>query len=389
MTLSLRILKQIVSIFLPAIICFIFFGGCSLKNAADQMKDDTRHLSDNSDSLATDSSHLGKRTDDLEGELTQKESTYMIKANLNQLFGEGGAHESGYWWEQGPEPSLLEYAGEAIGSMWFQWWKGDFNETLVELDERFELGLEVFLTRVKSYTPHSGQVDVNAYETSTRSYEGLASIGAKLDYLLKRYQHRTAKAGIQSYSLYDLFLMALKNRKHPVRTEMFPLAAAKVLQFEREATYLLQLRHNFLPMMVLAEVTPFKDANKVERVTILRQVWMYQKTGLVERPVTFVDISSLNPERLREYTKWLNMAIETRIALRDLGIEPQYNSTFQKFLRLVEFGKWEALTSADSADLAELSAEERTMMANLRRDFVQAYKDALDPASDFQKLSVK
>jgi len=45
-----------------------------------------------------------------------------------------------------------------------------------------------------------------------------------------------------------------------------------------------------------------------------------------------------DPEQLKEWTLWLNKALETRRALREMGIEPEYNFMFGNILRRAKLG---------------------------------------------------
>jgi hypothetical protein len=244
----------------------LFAGGCSLTKTADEMKASTNRIKDMSD-------HLSKRTDDLESELTFKETSYMMTINMQWLFGEADAPADVVRAEPGAEPDLLYYAGVTIKAMWFQFWKNDFNEDMNALDERLALGAEILFTRAITHTPHDAKVDVL---NPDRSYKGIASLGAKLDFTRPEFARVTRAAGLGDLTFYDVVVEALKNRGQMERHERFPQAAAKILQYEREATYMLQLRHNYLPLMVVARMTDLSDRGDLARV------WMVFKGQKVD-----------------------------------------------------------------------------------------------------------
>lgn len=337
--------------------------GCSLKKAVDNVdktakvtadvRDYSKELRDNSRALKDLSTQLGKRTDDLEHELTFKESAWMMEQNLRWLWGEEKLPETA---DSQPkdEPDLLFYAAVTIESMWFQFWKGDFREDHNALDERFALGAKVLFTRAMTHTPFGAEINVL---NPDRSWKGVGALGARLDSMTDRYDFVSASLGLKDRTFYDVVMMALKVRNEVNPQTPFPKAVERVLQYAQVAEFMIQARHNFLPMMVLASTTGFKDLSTAGR-------------ALMAAATTPADLRRFTPAQLREWTGWLKNAVTTRAELRAMGIQPKYNYMIHRTLSKVDFGQADLLASG--------SPRPQTGIEKLRYDFAEAYSAVVD-----------
>jgi hypothetical protein len=332
----------------------VFITACDLDKKTDRMDKNTEELrktsekiSANSEKLNKDSGEikdysgkLAKRTEDIEAEAGREASHRMLMYHLDMLFGENSFEPSlqRKLYGLNEEPDLLVAAGGAIESMRFQLWKGDFLETTEVLDIFLEKSLEPLFVRLLKHIPRHFDVDVGSFTKRTfelnRSYKGLASLAVKIDRLDPRFEKAVADAGLAKFTLYDLFVEALHNRRSMQRKELFPRATAKILQYEKEVEYLLQLRHNYFQMMVLARLTDFQDRNLFRRAVMW---WSGQTVEL-----------SANPEQLSEWSEWLRLARKTRADLRALGLQPRYNMTFADLVSGVDFGQRELVKSQAS-----------------------------------------
>lgn len=316
-------------------------------------------MKNTSKSIEGESQHLAKRTNDLEAELTKKESFAMFVARTQDLFGES--------LQKSPsESDMLFYAGAAVESLLYQYWKGDYDEDLLELDLRYKFAAEILFVKTMRYIPRDFDVDVTP--ANAGPYEGIASFGGKLDRMTDNFRANLRKHHLPETSLYDLIVTALQNRNKVERKERFPRATDMILQYRREAIYMLQLRHNYLPMMVVGRITDLQDRGLFGRAMMS---WFGRGTGVD------LDQAQFSPAELQEWTQWLNNAMATRTALHDMGIEPEYNSKFVAILKQIDFGQ-KALLSADPASL--------TPLRRLQRDFAQAFVTVVN---DSQRPVVK
>jgi hypothetical protein len=309
-------------------------SACSLKDTADQMKD-------TSDQIKDESKHLSKRTDDLEAQLVKKESFAQVIEKLQMLFGEAPMANSREA-RMNPESDMLDYAGFIVEAMHFQFWKGDYNEDINELDLRFKLSAEVLLVKCLKHIPRDFAVDVMM---PNRSYKAIASLGAKLDRMTDRYGAVLKARNMPTLSLYQVVIDALRNRKSVERRELLPKASAVILQYRPEAIYMLQLRHNYIPMMVLGRMTDIQDRGNGGRL-LMRLGW----TSAVKIDLNKAEVG---PEELKEWTAWLQAAADTRRDLRAMGITPLYNSMFTGIESQIDFGQ-KALLALPPSGQSEL-----------------------------------
>lgn len=335
-------------------ICFLIACSCSLKETAEDIRDTSKDIKRQSEKIDTNSQHLARRADDL----ALKESTEAFEKNITNLFGESDRYE-----RRNVEPDMVFFAESAVKALLFQMWKG--NVYGASLDRYFELAVDSFFIRLTKHIPRDFVVDTRSYTNPinwipSRSYKGVASLGARLSEVRPEYVEIVGRSDQPVLSLYDLIVLALQNRDAMMRTENLPLSVAKVLQWKQEAIYLLQLRHNYLPMLVLSRMSKFQDMNWGE---LSRLSFMYNKQE--------VNIRTMDPEQLKLWIKWLNEALETRRALAEMNIEPEYNRIFLKILSNIEFGQ---------QDILSMSANHPDPRLRLEREFAESFMNILKAA---------
>lgn len=333
---------------------------CSLKKTAEDTAKTTKDMNEKMDQtnentrdLKGTSRDLKESTHELKSDMTFDVSHTRMMEHLDRLFAESARDNVDvvtslyqFFFGRNEDPDLFAEAAFTIQAMYFQFWTGRGNDDIAELDDRLERGTELLFDRLFKHIPRDAQVDVVRPNVS---YKGVAAMGAKLDDVYPRYLSGLKRRNLPRMSLYDYIIEALRNRDAFARGEHTPRAAAKILQWEHEAVYTLQLRHNILPVMVLARTTDFQDRKD------LRRFWMWWKGQKV-------DLSKANPEQLKEWTSWLRKASQTRQDLREAGIKPVYNRKLAELFEGVNFGQVEILKKTDP------SAHEM-----LLRDFAVAY----------------
>jgi hypothetical protein len=304
-------------------------AGCSKIN---QVFKDTKDMKETLGDVSRKGDHIAKRTDDLERELKLKESTGEFTRYMDRVFGENGMGvDSPDARNSNPETEMIADSQKAVHALLFQFWKGDFNEGSIEsLDLDMEKSALLFFTRVKKYVDRTNDIESM---NPDRAYKGLASLGARLDSVEPSFQKALALKGLPgNTSFYEIVMQALRDRDHVVQAGFLPKAKTSILQWKREAIFTVQLRHNYLPMMVLSRMSDFADRGLIGR-------------GLMALLGARINLNSRDPELsisnalLVEMTKWLNQASETRERLREIGIRPKYNSMFARILNGIDFGQ--------------------------------------------------
>lgn len=318
-----------------------------------QVLDDSKSMRKTLGELNGKGDHIAKRADDLEREMKFKESTFMFEKSMAELFGEGG-HEIS-------ETQMLNKAETAIRSMLFQFWKGDyFEHSLGSLDADFQLAMSNQFSRIADYVPRDYNVNV---WYPTRSYKGIASLAARMEQMQDVYVASLRKRGLpDNLSLYELVAQALEDRDAKEQTGLLPKTKNEILKWKGEAVYLLQMRHNYLPMMVLSRASTFGEEWNITRF------WR----SLVGRTVDLDGdpTRSASPAQLKEWNYWLQLALDTRARLRKIGIEPQYNRIFASMLRSTEFAQQRLLSLPPAAIDSDTK--------RLQLEFVQLYQKVVD-----------
>ncbi len=320
--------------------------GCSV---FDDLKSMKKNMGELKGKMESDVGHLAKRADDLEREMAFKESSAMFNYFMELLFGERDREArtaTGM-----PETAMLLYAEGAVRALLFQFWKGDYFEAFEnELDQRFELSMAMVFARINDYIPRDFNISPPAVDWSElkvypdRSYKALASFAARMDQVQPTYVKALQRHGLPNLSMYEVLVLALRDRELVSQVSPLPRTKAKILEWKNEAVYLLQLRHNYLPMMVMSRMTDFNDLTNFQRW------WMKWTTKKV-------DLNSYSPAQLREWTAWLNSARETRQRLREIGIEPKYNKILGEILRSIDFGQEKILTKKAVTEAEKLQVD--------------------------------
>jgi hypothetical protein len=97
----------------------------------------------------------------------------------------------------------------------------------------------------------------------------------------------------------------------------------EVLKEEANATYILQLRHQFLIGMALAKVADFDSKSEVGQFFF--KAWhMLVKWN--------ADFSDLNEVQIKEYAKWLREAVKTQSFLASVGVTDRLDKKLRKVL---------------------------------------------------------
>lgn len=323
-----------------AIAAVVGLSGCGALKDAKDMKKTTEEMNKKTD-------HLQKRTDDMEREFKVGETTEKFTMFMDRLFGENGMGiESRQSGESNPETEMLAEAEKAIRALKFQFWNGDYNESSTEtLDRDFEKSALLFFTRIRKYVRLNNDVNIPLVDgvIPDRGFKGIASLGARMhrveDGLIKALALRGLPANT---SFYEVVMEALRDRDMAVQGGLFPKAKKAVLEWKREAFFTVQLRHNYLPMMVISRVTKFADLGNVGRSAIL-------VNGLranLNDPDPELKVSNA---LLIETTEWLNQALETRERLRAMGVKPKYNAMMGTILHKVDLGQADIIAGRASS----------------------------------------
>ncbi len=335
---------------LAGVAAAVFLSGC-------QVLDDSKAMRKTLEELKGKGDHIADRADGLEQKMKEKESTAFFAAAIQLLFGENGSNGlNGPTDDKNVETEMLNFAETAVRAMFFQFWNGNYKEHSLEtFDDYFEKSVMNMFTRLRGHMA-GYKVDVMMPD---RHYKGVASFAARMDQMQNTYVAALKARGLpENLSLYEVIMQALENRNQVQQVGLLPRTKARVLQWNGEAVYLMQLRHNYLPMLVISRMTDISDRGDVRRAIMAIRG---QKIDLASQD----PYRQITNEKLREWTHWLKLAQETRVRLRAMGIAPEYNSVMGTILRAPDFGQ--------TALLALPPVEIRDERKRLEVEFAKAY----------------
>jgi hypothetical protein len=326
------------------------FSACSLKKTAEDMQSTTQKISDRSE-------HLSKRTDDLEGDAVKRATNETMNENFAILFGKNESLLS----RHATDEEMTRAAGTVVESLFYQFWRGDYGDDILELDERGVVSLLPFLTELKGHIP--SDYNVNPL-VPHRTFRALGILSNELDRTIPEFDRVTAARGLPRLSVYNLMVEALKNRGAVERKEVMPQTTAQILLFEPQVVYMLQLRHNFLFTKVLCFLTNLTHTDIFGKLDML--LW----NAVLG---THHDLAKFNNAQLAEWTAWLKASAETRRALEDLGVQPIDNWQLKTIFNGQHFnGEAELLQNKS----ARMDGRQKTEV-----DFLEAVQAVKQPVS--------
>jgi hypothetical protein len=356
-----------------------FVSACSLEKDTKDMKKTTEDMKKSTDEMKKSTDEMKKSTDELKVTTLHMDETEDSIANstsvllhdammlgtddklnnyLNVLYGNSDSDKKDHG--NSDEIADMKAAEGAIGAMYFQRWTGSGDtKTLVDLDVMFYLHLKTLLGRVHDHKPF--EPNYNPAISPDAFWIGDASLGAFLDFQMDDYTAALEQHDLKNFSLYDVMVESLRNRAKTKRTERLKQAAKAILYFQPESIYLMQLRHNYLPMMVVGEMTKFQKDNLFGRLWDM----LFGMSQSITLPTAGDDGNSKNVVQLARWSIFLKGALQTRLDLTAMGINPVYNNQFAVAVGAVNFNQDQILAQP----LSTLSDEGQRAL----HDFTQLY----------------
>ncbi len=345
-------------------ILIVLLAGCSVQKTSEdirdtskeirdtskEIRDTSKEISENSRDIRSRSEHLANRTDDVEYELLDGTSFQIFNQMIELLFGGPAANPRSPDAHLNSEPDYLFAAGGVMQSASFQYWKGDYRSDLNALDEAFRHTAEILFDRSVKHVPRDFAVDI---WRPNRSYLAIGSMGVMLDKVTPHFEATLREHKVDPVNMYEIVLTALRGRDQETPPGPYPRSYEQILLFRQEAIYMLQLRHNFLPMVLLGRITDLQDRSTAQR--LLMFLGVVPKINLRASDFTIVE--------LEKFTRSLKKVTATRQALREMGITPLYNAIYAGILHNMDLGRSELLAAPGDSPL------ERA-----RYDFAEAYR---------------
>lgn len=308
--------------------------GCSLKETADNMEDSTKNIEEQSHQLAV-------RTEELLRGMRQVEANNTMKNSREELVSADG------------DTIKLQKAMVFFAAFEFQKWTGIYTDTPADLDELYSIAVQLFFTSVDDLIPDDFNVDPLMPGGNWRS---LGALAVAMDFIDYKHRHHMEGAGKEAVSMYGLVTEALKQEEKVNRGETVPTWVMKVLEWKREAVFMLQIRHNYYPAMILCRLTPFESSLTFQ---IRQRYWG-----------SSFPLADVNYAQLKEWGNWLRHGQETRDLLTSLKIRPKFNNSIQISFNNLKWEKPpERLLTEDFSFIRSAQAEFLTEVANAQKEY--------------------
>lgn len=274
---------------------------CSLKKTADNMENSTKNIEEYSRQLA-------ERTEELMTGMRKVESQNVLTAAREALLASKGT------------TLKIQKATVFFAAFEFQEWTGKYTDTPEKLDELYSLAVKLFFTSVDDLIEDS--LPVNPLKPND-TWMSVASLAVTMGYEDVKQKTSMEPYGFETVSMYKLITKALEMEPLVDQGIAVPKYVERVLEWKQEAIYMLQLRHNYFPAMVLARSTPFEESFLFQ---VKQNYW-----GSTQ------DLAKFSTPQLREWTGWLNEGLETQVELLKLGIALEFTDCIQSSFKNLHF----------------------------------------------------
>lgn len=277
-------------------------------------------MHDATNSMATTTDHMSKTTEEMKGKTEDLYhttlSTYTDLRQGNSLIIRADALND--MEKYASIESKIDEAGMYYMAFEFQLWKNYGPDTEKAREALYLEAAQQFFRDIHRYMDADRSTDP---ASTNPAMQNLFALAVALHQLNPNQEAMAEKSGIANVSMLSLIKGTLAKQAD---VESGKIAWDSVKEYEREiltnakdAIYMLQLRANFLPMMVLAKLTPIETMNFFEKVKLL--LFDYDANW-----------QQLNLAQVKEYTRWINEASATVTYLSKLGESAQIDSKVTK-----------------------------------------------------------
>lgn len=307
----------------------VLVTGCSLKKDMEDTKSTTKDMKEISQSIKTSQEYL----------------TILARAGSTGAFSieqfERVKHADKL-------ADKLELTSAYFAGMEYQYWLAWGQDTQELRESMWAKSVELFFAQIEGLVnddfPVNGSWWSLGYSFDS-DLETLGLISVAMSKISVEQSRMTKKFGVKSYSAYDLLKEGLQYKEAYDAGKPVPEWAVNVLRKRKIAIYLMQLRHNFYPLIVLSQMTNVEDSPK----------WFLAKSLVQDFNV---DLENFDKAELDYYVELLKKGLDARLFLeRVLCIKPQFTKLTQHFYKsmLLQMGpSLSAKTFAQTLEKATL-----------------------------------
>ena len=315
------------------------------------MRESTEEVAKTSEGMATDTNAMRASTDAVRQstEVVAKTSDNMYRDKRQSDTAMARAEALRNLTAATDQIAKLTYASQYFMAFEFQLWKDAGNDDATYLDvlrndavSEFMREMHRFIPRNKSLSPASKNNDMKSLYALVAVMESINAnsvqrptepedLGGMLELL-----RRGLAAGAEVKAL-------------NLANDSLPKYQKSVLEFQSDAVYLLNLRANVIPAM-LVTVLASDNGHKLNLIELVRHM-MWRWTAHVK---------NMNESQLESYAILMTKVEATRHALRQIGEQSPVDGKLKKIIKHMRFS---------SSDFSAISTSRSMLMESLQESF--------------------
>jgi hypothetical protein len=289
--------------------------GCSLKEDLDETQATTKRMEATTRGMAdtTTTMYSGARS---------AFGLTMAKEALDKLF------------ETSDTQAMLDYAITFFGALPFQEWQGRGRDSQEVREELYNGAVKLFFSSIQRLVDDSYPVNP---KIPSKNWLRLSALSVAMSYISDDQKVLARDYKFEARSVYDLIVEGLQRKNEFTNSDNAPEWITSILRSEDIALYMLQLRHNYFPLVIASRLSAIEDKTWGLPLNYLTQTtfWNWK-----------VDLDRLNYAQVEQILEWLEKIDHTRVVLVNLGEKVQFNSSV---IRLMRNLVWEGTESEQNA----------------------------------------
>ncbi|NBO37875.1 hypothetical protein EBU99_04750 [bacterium] len=231
--------------------------------------------------------------------------------------------------EQLEKASVLKgktvFAAQYFMSFEYQLWKGEGSDSDARLNDLKQVAVDEFIQTLRRYTDSTLSVSAMSEDSNLQSLEALA---ISMHMVNANAAADLSQKGISVVSMHDIFKQSLaygddlKNGR--IKLEAIPVYAQTALREPKLLKYLLELRINMLPAIVVSELSNAASDRFLDKWSSRAALWLKPWNA---------QLAGKNDLQLKEYCEWLAWANSDVAALKLIDEPIRFDAGLVKMLR--------------------------------------------------------
>ena len=290
-----------------------------MRQSTDEVKQATQDMKKSTDQMVQTTSDLSKKTDDM------KKATDDLYNDLRQADALRARTDSLSLMEkEGNQIVKINHAAHYFMAFEFQLWKGRGQDSPEKLDALRRDAINEFMRVIQGYISQSRSLSPLGMDSNSKNLNAMVaamhSVNSNAIGTIKEDGNGVMgllKEGLKAKADLEAGKLALTD---------LPEYKKSVLEFEDDVTYLLQLRMNFLPAMVISQIgaPEGKQLNLLTQAKILLTPWTPY-------------VGSRNIAQLDQCQSIMGAAQKVRAFLTTINVTPRYDDLLMHVLGNMRF----------------------------------------------------